>query len=268
MPIDFVQVDAFTAIPFAGNPAAICVLPSAPPDHWMQSLALENNLSETAFVVPQADGFSLRWFTPDAEVELCGHATLAAAHVLWADGHVPADQPCRFHTCSGLLVAHREANRIGVDFSRESVESIDAPQEVVNALGVSAVATALSKRLGYFIAEVSDEKAVLACKPELMLLRGMPYKGYIVTAPGNSGVDFVSRFFAPALGVDEDPVTGSAHCVLGTYWSEKLGKTAMQAVQVSARRGEIGVEMRGDTVRLYGQTVTVLRATLDAAAEF
>lgn len=267
MPIEFVQVDAFTAKPFAGNPAAICVLPSAPPEDWMQKLALENNLSETAYVVPQTDGYNLRWFTPTAEVELCGHATLAAAHVLWADGHVPPDEPCRFHTRSGLLVAHRETNRIGVDFSRESVDSIDAPPEVIDALGVSVVATAWSQRLGYFIAEVANEKAVLDCRPDLIRLRDMPYKGYIVTAPGSGGVDFVSRFFAPALGVDEDPVTGSAHCVLGTYWSEKLGKTAMQAVQVSARRGEIGVEMRGDAVRLYGQAVTMLRATLDAVAE-
>ena len=266
MRIEIVQVDAFTAEPFCGNPAAICVLESEPDAEWMQRLALEMNLSETAYLIPQNTAFKLRWFTPGTEVDLCGHATVAAAHVLWEDGHVAPDRECRFHTRSGELVARRNGRTIAVDFPFEEIESFKLTPALTEILGIRPT-RAMKNRLGYILAEVATEDEVRACTPDFAALKHESHHGYIVTAAAMSdGIDFVSRFFAPAMGIDEDPVTGSAHCVLGTYWQERMGKGLFQAYQASARGGDVGVEMLGSRVRLSGQAVTVMRGVLEAAA--
>lgn len=262
MPLEIVQVDAFTSEPFRGNPAAICILPEPADDAWMQHLALEMNLSETAYVLKQEDGFDLRWFTPSIEVNLCGHATLAAAHVLWEDGHVSADEACRFHTRSGLLTARRNDSWIEVDFPREEVTGIEVPPAVAEALGVVPMRAA-ENRLAYCLVEVPSEEIVRQMTPDMSALKKLPFHGYIVTSTSDTPeYDIVSRFFAPALGVDEDPVTGSAHCVLGAYWNERLGVSTLKAYQASPRGGEVQVTMLEDGVRLAGQAVTVMRATL------
>ena len=254
------QVDAFTNTPFGGNPAAICVMESPADERWMQHVAVEMNLSETAYLHPEDDGYRLRWFTPGAEVDLCGHATVAAAHVLWEEGHVPLDGACRFHTRSGLLTATRSNDWIHVEFPFESAESFTDDEGIVDALGVTAVNLA-KNRLSYVVVEVDSDSAVRATQPDYNALKKLPYHGYIVTAAG-AEIDFVSRFFAPALGVDEDPVTGSAHCVLGPYWAAKLGKTEMRAFQASARGGDVRVTVNESTVTLAGQAVTTLRGEL------
>jgi PhzF family phenazine biosynthesis protein len=267
MAIELVQVDAFTREPFSGNPAAVCVLPAWPDADWMQAVAAEMNLAETAFVVPQGNDFGLRWFTPAVEVDLCGHATVASAHVLWENGTVASDAECRFHTRSGLLKALRDGDRIAVDFPLHPVQESRLSDDALRALGVEPVATFENARLGFAVIELEDAAAVRAAAPNFAALRGQGFKGYIVTASSEEPYDFVSRLFAPDLGIDEDPVTGAAHCILGSYWSPKLGRSAMRAYQVSARGGEVGVELLTGAVRLYGDAVTVLRATLTPAAE-
>lgn len=260
----FTQVDAFTAEAFRGNPAAICLLKDPADAQWMQNVALEMNLSETAYVLPQADGFSLRWFTPAVEVDLCGHATVAAAHVLWQEGILPATSECRFHTRSGLLTARLVGDWIEVSFPREAVAPVPTPGKAEAALGVKALASAESPRLGYLILELSSERAVHDCHPDFSALEKVDYKGIIVTsrADPSAHYDIVSRFFGPRLGVNEDPATGSAHCVLGTYWQTKLGKDAFRAFQASARGAEIRVAVDATRVTLGGQAVTVLRGEL------
>lgn len=253
----FVQVDAFTAQPFAGNPAAVFIQERFPDDAWMQQVAREMNLSETAFVEPGRDGFALRWFTPKREVELCGHATLASAHVLWEKGHLPPEQPARFHTLSGLLTASRKAEWIEMDFPAEPPEEVPPPPGLIEALSVDAVFVARN-RFDYLV-EVASEEAVRRLQPDLTRLRQVETRGVMVTSPSASlGFDFVSRYFAPAYGVDEDPVTGSAHCGLGPYWAERLGKKQLVAYQASPRGGVVRVEVAGERVRLAGQAVTVL----------
>lgn len=258
------QVDAFTAEVFRGNPAAICVLEREADPVWMQRVALEMNLSETAYLVPQADGFDLRWFTPAIEVDLCGHATVAAAHVLWQDGHVPAEQDCRFHTRSGLLTARRNGEWIEVSFPLETVESITPPPAAEAALGVKAVAAAENKRLSYLVLELQDEAAVRACVPDFSALARASHKGIIVTSNADSGRPYgiVSRFFAPRMGVNEDPATGSAHCVLGPYWQAKLEQSDFMAHQCSARGADIRVRLESGRIILGGQAVTVMRGEL------
>ncbi len=258
------QVDAFTAEAFRGNPAAICVLEREADATWMQQLALEMNLSETAYLVPRADGYGLRWFTPTVEVDLCGHATVASAHVLWQDGHVHHDQECRFHTRSGLLTARRNGDWIEVSFPLETVATVPAPGDAEAALGIRAVACAENKRLQYLILEVADEVAVRSCVPDFGTLNGVPYEGFIVTAKAAASAPyaFVSRFFAPRKGVNEDPATGSAHCVLGPYWQAKLGRNEFVAFQASARGAEIRVRVEPGRVVLGGQAVTVMRGEL------
>jgi PhzF family phenazine biosynthesis protein len=258
MSIRIVQVDAFTNHPFAGNPAAVCVLREAVPDQWMRDVAREMNLSETAFLVPQGDGFHLRWFTPAVEVDLCGHATVASAHVLWADGHLAEGRQARFHTRSGLLTADRNGDWIELDFPAKIAAATEPPPELLPALGVAEARFIGKNAFDYFV-EVDSEATVRALAPDHTRLRKLPVRGVIVTARSSTpGFDFVSRFFAPGSGIDEDPVTGSAHTALGPYWAEILGKNEMTGFQASARGGVVKVRMAGDRVKLGGQAVTVM----------
>jgi len=259
--ITIVQVDAFTSKPFAGNPAAVAVLREPAEERWMQNVAREMNLSETAFLHREKDGYRLRWFTPAIEVELCGHATLASAHVLWEDGHLPAGDTARFHTASGLLTAARRGDWIELDFPAKRAEAAHAPPRLVEALGVSPKYAGRND-FDYLI-EVDSAETVRELKPTFTLLETIQVRGVIVTARADSpDFDFVSRFFAPASGVPEDPVTGSAHCCLGPYWSAKLGKTELVGYQASERGGVVRVRVQGDRVHLGGQAVTVLRGDL------
>jgi predicted PhzF superfamily epimerase YddE/YHI9 len=261
MPSRVVQVDAFTDRPFAGNPAAVCVLPQAPPEQWMRDVAREMNLSETAFLVPEDAGFRLRWFTPAVEVDLCGHATVASAHVLWQDGHLPPGAQARFYTRSGVLLADRRGEWIELDFPATPAVPAEAPAGLLAALGCQARAV-LRNRFDYLL-ELDSEAAVRALAPDFTALRKMEARGIVATAKASTaGFDFVSRFFAPAVGVDEDPVTGSAHCALGPYWAARLGKTAMTAFQASARGGVVRVRLAGDRAILGGQAVTIMAGEL------
>jgi PhzF family phenazine biosynthesis protein len=261
MSIRVVQVDAFTDRPFAGNPAAVCVLAEAPPEQWMRDVAREMNLSETAFLVPEDGGYRLRWFTPAAEVDLCGHATVASAHVLWQDGHLPPGAQARFHTRSGLLLADRRGDWIELDFPATPAVPAEAPAGMLAALGCQAQ-TVMRNKFDYLL-ELESEAVVRALAPDFTALKKTEARGIIVTArPSTGGFDFVSRFFAPAVGVDEDPVTGSAHCALAPYWGERLGKTAMTAFQASARGGTVRIRLEGARVILGGQAVTVMAGDL------
>jgi PhzF family phenazine biosynthesis protein len=263
MTLRITQVDSFTNRPFAGNPAGVCILPRAADEPWMLKVAGEMNLAETAFLVPQRDGYDLRWFTPTVEVDLCGHATLASAHVLWEDGHLKPDAQARFHTKSGLLTAERREPWIELDFPATPAAPADAPPELHVALGAKPRFVGLSK-FDYLV-ELDNESAVRTLDPDLAAIARVPARGVIVTAHADKGkYDFVSRFFAPQSGVPEDPVTGSAHCALAPYWSAKLGKNELMAYQASVRGGEIKLRLEGNRVRLGGQAVTVLRGELTA----
>ena len=228
----------------------------------MQNVAREMNLSETAFLVRRADGsFDLRWFTPAIEVALCGHATLGSAHALWERGDLDATEAARFHTKSGLLTAERRGDWIELDFPATLAEPADPPDGLIDAIGAPARYVGKS-RFDYLI-EVDSEATVTALRPDFGRLRTLPVRGVIVTSLATSdGVDFVSRFFAPGSGIDEDPVTGSAHCCLTPFWSRRLGRTEMVARQLSARGGTLRVELVGDRVKLRGQAVTILRGEL------
>ena len=262
MAIRIVQVDAFTNRPFAGNPAAVCVLPEAPGDQWMRDVAGEMNLSETAFLVKQADGYNLRWFTPAVEVDLCGHATVASAHVLWQDGHLPEGVQARFHTRSGLLTADRRGDWIELDFPAKIAAACEPPAELLPALGITSARFTGKNAFDYFV-EIESDAELRALKPDHSRLAKLPVRGVIVTARSSSPeFDFVSRFFAPGSGIDEDPVTGSAHTALGPYWAKILGKTEMLAYQASTRGGVVRVALKGDRVLLGGQAVTVMTADL------
>jgi PhzF family phenazine biosynthesis protein len=262
MPTRIVTVDAFTDVPFAGNPAAVCVVEQPRPEEWLRNVAREMNLSETAFLIPRNGEFDLRWLTPAVEVDLCGHATLASAHVLWQDGHLPAGKQARFHTRSGLLTADRRGEWIELDFPVKIAAAADPPAELLPALGVSAPVGVFRNIFDYMV-EVETEEQVRALTPDHSLLRKIPVRGVIVTARSSTReFDFVSRFFAPGSGIDEDPVTGSAHTALAPYWSAKLGKKEMTGYQASARGGVVRVRMQGNRVILGGQAVTILEATL------
>ena len=256
------QVDAFTSEPFSGNPAAVCVLPGARDEAWMQNVAKEMNLAETAFLVRRADGsFDLRWFTPAVEVALCGHATLASAHTLWQDGHLPAAETARFHTKSGLLTAAPLGDWIELDFPATPDTAADPPAELAEALGATPQYVGKS-RFDYLV-ELDSERTVTDLEPDHSRLRTLPVRGVMVTSRATTpGWDFVSRFFAPGSGIDEDPVTGSAHCCLTPYWSRKLGRTEFVARQVSPRGGTLRLALEGDRVKLRGQAVTVLTGQL------
>lgn len=259
---DLVQVDAFTDRPFAGNPAAVCVLDSPAEPGWMQRIAREMNLSETAFLVERPGGFDLRWFTPTVEVELCGHATLASAHVLWQDGHLAADEAARFFTASGELSASkRPGGWIEMDFPAEPAMPCPPPDGLASALGAEPRWTG-KNRFDYLV-ELDSEDSVRSLSPDLGALEGIDARGFIVTSRSAGGdKDFVSRFFGPAAGVPEDPVTGSAHCCLGPFWAERLGKSELMGFQASARGGVVRVRPQGDRVKLSGQAVTVMRIEL------
>jgi predicted PhzF superfamily epimerase YddE/YHI9 len=262
MGIRIVQVDAFTDRPFAGNPAAVCVLPHARPDAWMRDVAREMNLSETAFLVPEDGGYQLRWLTPAIEVDLCGHATLASAHVLWQDGHLTAGQQARFFTRSGLLTADRRGDWIELDFPVKSAKAVEPPVGLLPALGATT-ARYIGQNAFDYLVEVETESILRNLDPDHSTLRKLPVRGVIVTARPSSGeFDFISRFFAPGSGVDEDPVTGSAHTALGPYWAAQLEKTELLAYQASARGGVVRVRVEGDRVKLGGQAVTVMTGEL------
>ena len=257
------QVDAFTDEPFAGNPAGVCILDAPRDDKWLQHVAREMNVSETAFLQRRADGFDLRWFTPGVEVDLCGHATLASAHVLWQEGHLAPDAHARFHTRSGLLEASRRDDFIELDFPAYAPQPLAAPAALVQALGVTPDTVARFD-IGYLLAAVDSEETVRRLDPDLAGLATLPDLAVMVTSRASTrGYDFVSRAFAPRLGVPEDPVTGSTHCCLGPFWRERLGKDAFTAYQASARGGVVRVRVEGDRVHLAGQAVTVLTGTLN-----
>ncbi|MEX2609319.1 MAG: PhzF family phenazine biosynthesis protein [Gemmatimonadota bacterium] len=255
-----VQVDAFASAPYTGNPAGVCVLDAPRAELWMRAVAREMNLSETAFLLPQDDGWGLRWFTPTTEVDLCGHATLASAHVLWEDDHLPPTATARFHTRSGLLTAQRAGEWIELDFPSEPPARVDPPEALLAALSLDVVWVGRN-RFDYLV-ELATAAEVRALRPNIPALAQLAARGIIVTARDEGAHDFVSRFFAPAAGVDEDPVTGSAHCALGPYWAERLGRDQLTGYQVSARGGEVRVTVEGDRVRLGGRAVTVMRGEL------
>jgi predicted PhzF superfamily epimerase YddE/YHI9 len=262
MSIRIVTVDAFTSSVFAGNPAAVCVLPEPRPEQWLRNVAREMNLSETAFLTPRNGDFDLRWLTPAVEVALCGHATVASAHVLWEDGHLAAGKQARFHTRSGLLTADRRGDWIELDFPVKLAAEMEPPPGLLPGLGVTSPITVAKNAFDYLV-EIGSEEELRALDPDHMTLRKLPVRGVIVTArSATPEFDFVSRFFAPGSGVDEDPVTGSAHTALGPYWGAKLGKQEMTGYQASARGGVVRVRLNGERVILGGQAVTVMQATL------
>ncbi len=261
MGLTIFQVDAFTKEPFRGNPAGVCILPGPGDEGWMQNVAREMNLSETAFLYQQEDGFNLRWFTPALEVELCGHATLASAHILWEAGHLKPDEGARFHTLSGLLTAERAGDWIELDFPAEPEAPATPPDDLPRALGVRPKYVG-ANRFDYLV-EVDSEETVRNMKPDFTLLGRISTRGVMVTSRAASPeYDFISRFFAPGVGINEDPVTGSAHCCLGPFWSNRLGRNEFVAYQASARGGIVRVRVSGERVHLGGQAITVLRGEL------
>jgi PhzF family phenazine biosynthesis protein len=262
MHLRFSQIDAFTDTPFAGNPAAVCVLTQPINETRMQNIAREMNLSETAFLNRRADGsYDLRWFTPTVEVDLCGHATLASTQALLESGQIQSGQSVQFHTKSGVLSARHDGDWIELDFPATLAEPCDAPAGLADALGVTPQYVAKS-RFDYLV-EVADEATVRGARPDFGRLRALPVRGVMITSGSSTAaVDFVSRFFAPGSGIDEDPVTGSAHCALTPFWSQRLGKTELVAHQLSSRGGVLRVRLDGDRVHLGGQAVTVLRGEI------
>ncbi|HKY33738.1 MAG TPA: PhzF family phenazine biosynthesis protein [Candidatus Polarisedimenticolia bacterium] len=269
MPIEILHVDAFSSRPFSGNPAAVCFLDEPMPDAWMQGVAAEMNLSETAFPLRQESGFRLRWFTPAAEVALCGHATLATAHALWETGRLDPASDASFLTRSGPLGARRAGSGIAIDLPAMALIEQRCPEEVLAALGIrGAAAVRVAHREGGeadWLLELESESAVRDARPDFGRLRQVQ-AGVIVTARGAvPPYDFVSRYFAPWWGIDEDPVTGAAHCSLVPYWASRLGRTEMTAFQASARGGVVRGRLLGDRVVLTGEAVTVARGALSAA---
>lgn len=263
-------IDAFTDRPFSGNPAGVCLLdgPDWPSDGWMQKIAAEMNHAETAFALADgAGGWGLRWFTPAVEMDLCGHATLATTHALRADGLLTG--PVRFATRSGVLTADTaDDGTITLDFPAAAVGPLDAPAGLDDALGTPVVATYGTGALGDLLVELADESAVRGLTPDPAAVSRLPYRGVVVTAAADPsmGYDYVSRFFAPAVGVLEDPVTGSAHTALAPFWSARTGRDDLVGAQVSARSGLVRTRMAGDRVLLTGHAVTMLDGTLSPAA--
>jgi len=263
MSLSLYQVDSFTNRPFAGNPAGVCLLDSPRPDEWMLGVAGEMNLSETAFLLPEDGFYRLRWFTPMVEVTLCGHATLACAHILWEQGFLASNQTALFETLSGRLQAVRTPDGwIALNFPGRPVEPVVSPEGLLESLGLNNALFVGKYREDYLV-EVQNEPIVRALQPDFVSMRKLKTRGVVVTAQCDQGeYDFVSRFFAPAVGVDEDPVTGSAHCALTPYWSKKLGKPTLMAYQASPRGGQLRVRPHEERVILEGQALTVYSATL------
>lgn len=262
MPLPIYQVDAFTTgKQFSGNPAGICLLNKPADPVWMQNVAMEMNLAETAFLVPQNDGYDLRWFTPTVEVDLCGHATLASAHVLFETGRLKPDEQARFHSRSGLLTADRRDGLIELDFPAKPEQKSTAPPELLEGLGVNP--KYIGKNQFDYIIEVESDNIVYEMKPDFSTLRTIQVRGVIVTSRSSSPeYDFISRFFAPGSGIDEDPVTGSAHCCLAPYWKSRLNKSEFTAYQASPRGGLLHIRMNGDRVYLGGKATTFFRGEL------
>jgi PhzF family phenazine biosynthesis protein len=257
-----IQVDAFTDRPFSGNPAAVCLMNAPADETWMQQVAAEMNLSETAFLFPERDGYRLRWFTPMVEVDLCGHATLASAHVLWEDGHLTAAQPARFYTKIGLLTAAKKGAMIEMNFPAYPVAQCESPPGLLEALGVTARFVGRSQT-GSYLVEVDSEAVVRGCRPDFNSLALLSRLGVIITSRAvDDRYDFVSRFFAPGVGINEDPVTGAAHCSLGPYWTPILCKAELVGYQASSRGGVVRVCAENDRVVLGGQAVTVMHCRM------
>jgi PhzF family phenazine biosynthesis protein len=256
-----IQVDSFTEAPFGGNPAAVCIMAGPRDAEWMQNVAKEMNLSETAFLHLEDGGYRLRWFTPTLEVRLCGHATLAAAHVLWEDGHLERNETATFYTQSGTLAAIRDGDWIRMDFPAKPTEPAETPPGLAEALGADIVACGRNDL--DFLCELPAAWDVRNLSPDFRAISRLPVRGLIVTAKAESTeFDFISRYFAPLAGIDEDPVTGSAHCALAPWWAAKLGKLELTGYQASGRGGVVRVEVRGDRVYLLGKAVTVMRGAL------
>jgi PhzF family phenazine biosynthesis protein len=258
------QVDSFAEQPFAGNPAGVCLLLNGgQAEAWMQKVAMEMNLSETAFLTPRQDGWSLRWFTPEVEVDLCGHATLASAHVLFSQGLAEAGEVIKFYTLSGLLTARLAGEWIELDFPAEPAWAEEIDPAIIEALGVKRKPLFTGRNRIDYLVEVASEEEILDLKPDLARLANLTERGVMVTAPASrAGYDFVSRFFAPGIGIDEDPVTGSAHCCLGPFWQQRLHKSTFLAWQASRRGGAVRVRLDGDRVKLGGQAVLVFRGEI------
>jgi len=262
MTVTIACVDSFTDRPFAGNPAAVCLLDGPRDAGWMQQMAAEMNLAETAFVVREQGGFGLRWFTPAVEVDLCGHATLAAAHTLWSDGVVPEGEPLEFHTRSGSLGALQCDGLIELDFPAEPAVEVAMPAGLAEALGAS-LRWAGRNRMDYIVELSGGERELRGIVPDLAAIAKLEARGLIVTCHGDgTAYDFLSRFFAPQVGIDEDPVTGSAHCCLGPFWASRLNRTDLVGFQASSRGGEVRVTVNGARVTLGGRAVTVYSGTL------
>ena len=260
-------VDSFTNTAFSGNPAAICILQEAAEETWMQLVAREMNLAESAFLVREGTEWRLRWMTPLVEVDLCGHATLAAAHVLWTEGHSKAGTELRFQTRSGLLTATQSNGLIWLDFPSTPPRPVEAPQDLATMLGAEPVW--VGQTPFDYLVELKDEATVRGLNPDLAAIAKLGGRGVIVTAAASpskaksaESADYVSRFFAPAVGVPEDPVTGSAHCALSPYWSGKLGRNDLVGFQASVRGGVIKTVLAGDRVKLGGEAVTISRVEL------
>lgn len=271
MPILLWHVDAFSERPFGGNPAAVCLLDGPAEAAWMQHLAQEMNLSETAFLLRQGEGFSLRWFTPTVEVDLCGHATLASAHALWEQGLVDGGATIRFQTRSGELTAGRRDGLIWLDFPSRPAKEAPVPQAVLAALGVRPIWSGITKGVAddqgtfhhNYLLVLENAAALRGLRPNFTALAAATGDGVIVTSRSeDTSYHFISRYFVPGDGIDEDPVTGSAHCTLGPYWADQLGMANLAAYQASARGGEIWVRVAGERVRLGGKAVTVARGSL------
>jgi PhzF family phenazine biosynthesis protein len=259
--IPFYQIDAFADKAFTGNPAAVCLLQEEAEEEWMQSVAAEMNLSETAFILPRSNGFVLRWFTPTTEVDLCGHATLASAHVLWNSGCLEQGDTARFHTRSGLLTAKLRNGWVELDFPSTPVVPVEPPLELSDLIGI--VPKYVGQSRFDLLIELNDVGELGELNPDYVGLSRLSVRGFVVTVQSDiPDYDFLSRFFAPATGVQEDPVTGSAHCALAPYWAEKLGKKEMIGFQASRRGGEVKVKYMGDRVKLIGQAITVMHGEL------
>lgn len=261
MTIPIFQVDAFTSEKFKGNPAAVCILTEPAQPAWMLSIAREMNLSETAFVHPLEDGFSLRWFTPEIEVELCGHATLSSAHILYEAGYVRPDARIKFNTLSGYLHAAKNRGWIELDFPSAPCEPAEISEEIIAALG--RVPVGIFRSGEKWLLEYPEESDIYLMKPDFAALKARSGRGLIITARSEKpGIDFVSRYFAPWIGIDEDPVTGSSHTILAPYWGHKLHKTHLTAYQASQRGGLLKVRISGERTYISGQAVTVFSGQL------
>jgi predicted PhzF superfamily epimerase YddE/YHI9 len=258
--IPIYQVDSFTSKAFAGNPAAVVILPQPKEDHWLKAVAAEMNLSETAFLQRAEGGWHLRWFTPQVEVDLCGHASLASAHVLFSQGYEAGDE-ITFFSNSGELKAKKAGDWLELDFPAEPPQPADLPPVIITTLGFQPLY--IGRNRFDYIVEAPSEEVIRKLAPDMAILATLDERGLMVTAPASTpGYDFVSRFFAPGIGIPEDPVTGSAHCCLGPYWQERLGKTQFLARQLSPRGGDVRVTLQGQRVLLGGQAVLVLKGEL------